>query len=147
MPQQRDLKPEEHVVRQCSRTRQARDEAGKVIGIVAEAFILREGESYLSAAWMEYFSGNRIAQLCGVRDILRSSGRDVKAKDVLAVISVGTATRIGLTFDRKLRFRLEPKRENPAYAAIRGTVNEMRDLLDLLAAEAVVTFAEVATLP
>src|SRR3954468_6312551 len=52
-----------HVLRFVSANKLRRDEDDTVLGCTYEAFRLREGEQYLSAAWIEYFSGDRQNQI------------------------------------------------------------------------------------
>lgn len=76
-----------HVVRYCSKSRLGRDGLPTL-----EAFELREGESYLSAFWLEYFAGTtkhrRIDQVrqaaTRVRLTLTEGGRllELKVRDV-----------------------------------------------------------------
>lgn len=53
-----DLPNEDHVVRYISKNKILRDEDGNVLGVLPQAFALRELESNLSVNWLEYFKKN-----------------------------------------------------------------------------------------
>ena len=72
----------------------------------SNAFLLRDGESYLSTNWLEHFHpSDRAIQVPAVCKSLTDKGRTVKFEDLLIVLNVGTATKrckaklgVGLSF-------------------------------------------------
>lgn len=147
---QRDLLDVEHVVRQCSRQRQVRDEHDTLLGVTYFAFELRTAkqESYLSLAWLEHFGLDRVVSLKEICAMWTAAERKVAPKDALAICNVGVVRHCGSQNSCKLRVRHEPKEMLPAYAVIRGLPldNSDRRLLEMLAAEAVVDAVEVRSL-
>jgi hypothetical protein len=123
-----------------------RDEHGAVIGVFADAFGLRPRESYLSSIWVEYFvTGDLTARLPAVLAALRVF-RDVRRRDALAVCNVGKIVACGDARGRRVRVWNEPKPDCPSYAAIRGTDNDERELLEMLANEALAQAVEVRSI-
>jgi len=96
-------------------------------------------EDYLSATWLEYFDqkvGPRIKQ---VVQVMRNCALKLTAKTGLAVANVGKIQDCGTQCGVKIRVLNEPDLpKNPAYAAIRGLRREDQELLEMLAADAVV---------
>jgi hypothetical protein len=127
MPRRR-LRRDEHVVRQCSNSKLIKEQ-GVVVGVFEEAFRLRPGEEYLSATWLEMFDGPQESQLKSVVVALRGMPRDVKKKDGLIVLKVGTAEAHRVQGKKIVKCWHEPKVNNTAYAAVRGTRLGNDDLL------------------
>ena len=60
------------------------------------AFMLRPGEEYLSANWLEYFhQSDRTVQIAGVRRALVGKGFQLRRNARLAVLNAGTAAAAG----------------------------------------------------
>ena len=68
------LEDDHHVIRLCSRQKQATDEQGKVIGVNPSFFELKKdrNESYLSCSWLEYFLGTDDEKLQKVHDYMKA---------------------------------------------------------------------------
>ncbi|MCH8859342.1 MAG: hypothetical protein IID54_07170 [Proteobacteria bacterium] len=121
-------------------------EGRKAVGIEADEFRLRVdlGETYLSGAYLEYFSGDMRGRILGAIHAIRSSGRNVRPRDIITCINVGEGRAI--TSERRLRFRHEPKKDNPAYAALHGLWPEDGVMCELLARLASKTLFQVDAL-
>src|SRR5205807_2468935 len=75
------LPDEDHVVRHVNSQLLVRDSADQVIGCFPHAFELKPGEKYLSASWLEFFSGTSeerraavIAAVAAARTVKPSHG-------------------------------------------------------------------------
>ena len=86
-PQNRALPPGDSVARYC------RPRALLPDGRPARAaFMLRPGEEYLSANWLEYFhDSDRAVQIAGVRQALAGKGFQLRRNARLAVLNTGDA--------------------------------------------------------
>lgn len=88
MPPKR-LASEHHIVRHCGHQKVEWVD-GRVAGVFPQAFELRsEDEGYLSASWLEYFSGERAQQLRNTIAVMRASGRKIGANSALVELSSG----------------------------------------------------------
>lgn len=131
------LNENDRVLRYVAWAKLRRDEDDNVLGVLPQAFQLREGEEYLSVTWCEYFSGNPDEQLRCAVEAIRNSDIDVRPKAQFASGTV-KAIRAHMESDprnRKLRFVHEATEDNAAHTAIRRWSDSSDDLLDLLAAE------------
>jgi hypothetical protein len=99
-----------------------------------QAFELRPNEKYLSASWLEFFSGGRAAELAGCATLM-SHYRQIKSHDVLAVGNVGEIKDACAEFDQKIRIVGEQDSDNLnlAYVAVRQVRTDNLELLELLA--------------
>ena len=95
------LRFQHHVARYC-RPRWV------VNGIVSrDAFLLREGEPFLSTNWLEYFHhSDRGVQISGVRAALAGKNFNIHPNGGFTVLNVGVATYLVWHFQRiPLEFR------------------------------------------
>jgi hypothetical protein len=134
------LPNDDHVVRHISSQLLIRDEADqakRVIGCFPQAFELRPGERYLSASWLEFFSGNKHERMVAAVDAVAKT-RTVKPSHGFALGNVAEVKDACASFGLKIRVIHEPKRNNPnpAYTAIRNYRSDEIQLLELLASEA-----------
>jgi hypothetical protein len=106
---------------------------GRVVGVFGEAFRLRPAEKYLSSTWFEYFTGSQRDRLIGTIGALRGMPREIKKKDGLVIVNVGTLETCGAARTAGIRCWHEPKQNNRAYAAIRGFPADDDDLIELIA--------------
>lgn len=128
--------PEHSLVRYVPFTRLRRDDNDNVLGVLAEAFVLRPDEEYLSATWLEYFDGERQAQIVAAVQTIRSSRLAVKPRSGFAIGNVhGIAAGCGKC-GCKIRVCHEPEDDNQAHTAVRRWPRENRDLFELMADEA-----------
>lgn len=73
------LEDEHRIVRQVPFSKQIRDESNQLLGVRYDAFLLREGEKYLSVAWCEYFDAEQDEQARKAIDQLRTNRSDKKS--------------------------------------------------------------------
>ena len=109
----RDLGPEYHVARYCSPRHIAE-------GLTSyEAFLLRQGETFLSTNWLEYFhDSDRHIQMFGIRQALSSKGFRVGRNGALAVLNVGYS--ISQVQQAALRFTLLDQARDPSHVGVFG---------------------------
>lgn len=85
-----ELAPQHHVARYC-RGRDL-DERGRVRD---SAFLLRDGEEYVSTNWLEPFHpADRGIQIAGVRQTLLDKGRRVARSGHFIVLNVGASVAL-----------------------------------------------------
>jgi hypothetical protein len=140
------LPAEDHVVRYVRKRQLRRDSDGNVLGVLPEAFNRREGEDYLSSAWLEHFSPDYET---GLRAAATAIGQqlEVKPRDGFTVGNVGKTVEICEIFEVRVRLLHEGKRENTGYCAIRGVPRDHIELFEMLAADVFTDTRIAATIP
>lgn len=130
------LPDDDHVVRHINSQLLIRD-GDRVIGCFPQAFELRPGEKYLSASWLEFFSGTAEEKKAAVIAAV-SAARAIKASHGFAFGIVSEVKDACSCHGMKVRIIHEPdkKNPNPAYTAIRNFRSDEIELLQLLASEA-----------
>jgi len=116
------------------------DENDNVIGILGTAFALRDDEAYLSATYLEYFSGLRSEQIESVVWAVRASDLNVGGKAGFVIGNVGEILIASADRNHKIRIVYEPSADNMAHSAVRRWPTDDAELLEILAAE---TWAEL----
>jgi hypothetical protein len=134
----KNLPDDDHVMRYVPWGRLRRDEDDNIIGILPEAFQLRQDEDSLSVGWVEFYANpeTRVHQSVWA---LRNS-RKAGAKSAFAIGNVGKIKATCAVHGSKVRVLHEPKEGEPAHSGIRRLP---RDDLILLAALAEDVFAEM----
>ena len=134
-----------HILRYISLNKLRKDENDKVIGILGEAFKLRNGESYLSANWLEYFTGSHDEQ---VTDAIKEFRKhfDVRSKagfaignvdDIKAVCADKRNCKIHVVSYPTTKKSLDGKPyKNKSHVAVKSLPADDIELLELLATEA-----------
>ena len=117
-PESRELPPGDSIARHCRpRTILPNGRPARA------AFMLRPGEAYLSANWLEYFhDSNRPAQIAGVRRALTAKGFQLRRAARFAVLNVGDAVatcRAGCP-DANIRIVALGETRDPSHAGIYG---------------------------
>ena len=109
------LSPQHNVARYCRRRWLVHG------GVSRDAFLLREGEPYLSTNWLEHFhQSDRQAQLYGIRAALASKFK-MEADGRFAILNVGYAIdRIMRLHSVPLRFRVLGQAHDPSHTGIFG---------------------------
>ena len=110
---ERNLDSEDNVARYCA--------PRKIVeGMPSfEAFLLRDGEDFLSTNWLEYFHvSDRQLQMLGVRHALDGKGFHTNVNGVFAVLNVGYST--GQVRDATLIFRLLGQDVDPSHTGVFG---------------------------
>lgn len=123
---------DDHVVRQCPKRLLIHNDDNEVTDVFPQAFLLRPKETYLSSVWLEFFAGDLNSRLAAVKAALEAAGREVKKSNALLRLHVREAIEAGNKRSVRIRILHEPKKNNKAYAAIRGIPTEDADLLELL---------------
>jgi len=104
----------------------------------SEAFLLREGEEFLSTNWLEYFhESERVAQLEGVKQALTNKGFQIGSTAFFAVSNVGSAISICrdyLALD--IFFSTTGELADPSHTGIYGYVSLNACTAALIAASA-----------
>ena len=136
----------DHVVRKVSWTRLRRDEHGNVLGCLWQAFQLREDEKDLSSTWLEHFSSAIGCRLVQAVAAMRQSQMTLTKKTGLALAQVSKILKCGSDAGLKFRVIHMPESTNPGYAAILNTPRDDQELLEILAADAVVETLMVSAL-
>ena len=87
-----------------------------------EAFLLRAGEEYLSANWLEHFHpADRSIQLAGVRQTLRDKGFRVAPTGHFVALNVGNAVdRCRQRLSLEIRFITLGAAHDPSHTGIYG---------------------------
>lgn len=133
---EKNIRPEHHVVRYVPWQRLRKDEKDNVDGILGAAFRLRDDEKALSATWLEYFPGERPAQVTAAVQAIRASTLKVGSKSGFAVGEVGAIKAACASRGHKIRIVHEPEDDNKAHVAVRQIPRDDAQLLELLATEA-----------
>ena len=87
-----------------------------------EAFLVREGEDYLSVNWLEYFQEPDLSTAVQrVREAFRAKGFRLGRRGAFAIIMVGDAKKaIREQSGNLLRFEYAPSHDDASHAAIYG---------------------------
>ena len=87
-----------------------------------EAFLVREGEDYLSVNWLEYFQEPDLSTAVQhVRETFRTKGFRLGRRGAFAIIVVSDAKKaIREQSGNLLRFEYAPSRDDASHAAIYG---------------------------
>jgi hypothetical protein len=136
------LPDKHHVMRYVPYARCEKDEQDNIIGFLPQAFELREGEDYLSAAWVEYFEkpdhGTRVeATIFAFREQPRPK---VGAKSRFAVGNCGKIKAACKRHNQRVRISHEPVDGFDSHASLRQFKSSSLELLELLATD---TWAEM----
>ena len=100
-----------------------------------EAFLLRAGEEYLSANWLEHFHpADRDVQLAGVRQTLRDKGFRLARNGHFGVLNVGNAVdRCRQNLNLGIRVITLGDGRDPSHTGIYGMVGNESKAAQLLA--------------
>lgn len=129
------MPPEHTVARYVPWARLRRDGDDNVVGVLPQAFSLRDDEEYLSATWLEYFSGTRDQQLLAMVSCIRNSKLAVKPKSGFALGNVAEISDACSKIGVKIRVIHEREDDNEAHTALRRWPADNPDLLTLIADE------------
>jgi hypothetical protein len=129
------LDPEHHALRYVPWSKLRKDEDDNVLGVLGDAFKLRESDEYLSATWVEFFVGSHDECVVSAVQAVRGSRVDVKPRSGFAVGKVAHIRDTCLADEKKIRIRFihAPEDDNEAHAALRNWPRDNDDLLALLA--------------
>lgn len=123
----------DHVVRYVSWNKLRKDENDEVVGVLAEAFKMRDSDKFLSATWLEYFPGSREEQVCAAVRAIRASKLDVKPKSGFVIGEVGAIQAECAARNYKVLILHEPEDDNKAHVAVKLLPRDDMELLERLA--------------
>ena len=134
------LAEKDHVMRHVSYKRLEKDENGEPIGILPEAFELREDEKGISVNWLEYFKGTHqdnivssVKKFRATRKIGKTSGYGIgvvgKLQDVCAKHGAN-----------KVRVLLDEEPNNKSHSIIIRMPKDNLDILQAIAQEVFIDF-------
>lgn len=122
-----------HLVRYVGKNRLRRDEDGRVIGLLPQAFFLRDNEQYLSSSHLEYQYGSYHQQIVMTIECFRTQLK-VHKRDAFAIGNAGRIRSTCIASSQRIRLLHEPKDGQPAYIAVRNYRDDP-ELCELLATE------------
>lgn len=121
----------DHIVRYVPFSKLLRD-GDKPVGFLFSAFQLRDSEDGLSATWLEYFAGDRVAQTTAAVRAFRASLK-VGSTSGFAIGQVGAIKSAAVERKHKIRVIHWPVDGNSAHAEIRQFPRDDVELLQVLA--------------
>jgi hypothetical protein len=125
-----------HIVRYVPWGKLRKDENDQVLGVLGEAFQLRPTEKALSTTWLEYFAGDRPAQITAAVQAIRASKLSPGGKSGFAITKVAALSKAcEVRTNRKIRVVHEPEDDNKAHVSVRQFPRDDMELLELLAAD------------
>lgn len=130
---------EDHLVRSVpfARLRKADGSDDEIIGVLPQAFALRPDEDYLSATWLEFFSGSTpAAQKVTMVRTLRASKFKPTAKSGFAIGKVQEIRMTCANAGHQVRVIHDPTEDNPGHAAVRRYPSDDIELFTALASGA-----------
>lgn len=117
-----------HVVRYVKKKLLRRDSEGTVIGVLPQAFEHREGETYLSVTWIEFYDADYEQGLSKSAEAMRLDLK-VKERDGFSVGNVGNLRSVCSELKTRVRVLHEPNPPNNlGHSALRG-LQQADDLL------------------
>ena len=123
-----------------------------LIGLLPQAFQLREREDYLSVNWLEYHDGDRDTQIrLSVWAVRSSFSKPLGPKSAFGIANVAKIKEVAQGSGARVRVTHEPHGEsNPGHAGVRRLPADDLSLLEALAADAfteMVSNAEIVIKP
>lgn len=141
------LPQDDHIVRYAKKRVLIRDDDENVVGVFPAAFELRDGETYLSVTWLEFFSREYGQGLIEAAGAIRRQ-LTVRPRDGFTTGPVSAAREMCDRCNVRVRILHEPVLpENEGHSAWRGLPRDNSDLLDLLATEAFSDTREASSVP
>jgi hypothetical protein len=144
-----NIKDDHHFVKHCKNSQLIREQ-GAITAVYPWALELRPPskdytqEKTLSGVYYEFFDGDKSEKVCACYHFIKI---EIKAKDALVRMGVGSIKEQGSKRSRSLRVTHEPDKDCLAYAAIHGLPTEPDDeLSSLLASLAILEILEVSTI-
>jgi hypothetical protein len=132
-----NLPDEDHVMRYVPWGKLLKDEHDNVLGFLGEAFKLKPDEPYLSVNWLEWFGGNRDANIRASVKTFRST-LTVGFKSAFGIGNVAKIKEVCRANGASVRIVHEPRDDNNSHSGIRRLPPDDFTLLEALAADAFV---------
>ena len=124
-------------MRHVASNRLRKDEEGRVLGVLPQAFRIRgDSEDHLSAAWVEHANCATMAENADATILAFKAKRVVRNSHRFAVGNIGRIKEACLNFGQRVRVSHEPVPGFWAHASVRQFNSESDELLDLLAQDA-----------
>lgn len=124
-----------HVIRHVPWSKLLKDENDTVLGILPQAFALRDGEDGLSVNWVEHYQGNFDEQIVKTVQDIRSAVK-VGPKSAFGVSTVLAVKEVYKNTTKSIKVVYWPNLKNPSHTLIRHLPAEDIALLDALSKEA-----------
>jgi hypothetical protein len=132
-----NLPDEDHVMRYVPWKKLLTDKDDNVLGFLGEAFKLKPNEPSLSVNWIEWFGGDREANIRAAVKMFRSKLK-VGSKSAFGIGNVAKIKDVCRANGASVRIVHEPKDDNKSHSGIRRLPPDDFTLLDALAADAFV---------
>jgi hypothetical protein len=115
-------------------TKLRKDAEDNILGVLATAFRLRDGETYLSATWVEHFGDLSPANVHAAVHAIRAA-RSVGAKSGFSAGIVGDIVNACATVQSAIRIVCEPDGINTGHTAVRRWPKDNQDLFEVMATD------------
>jgi hypothetical protein len=133
----RKIPDDDHVIRYVPWSRLRRNGNDEVIGVLGEAFRLREvDKGKLSVTWIEYFDQNGDELLIQAVRAIRASRLVVQPKSGFAKGNISKIEAACSKHNTKIKVVHSPGPDNCAHASVIGLPEDNSELFELLASEA-----------
>jgi hypothetical protein len=133
----RKILDDDHVLRYVPWSRLRRNSNDEVIGILGEAFKLRDvDKGKLSTTWLEYFGSTGDESLVQAIRAIRASRLVVTPKSGFAKGNINSIKTACLKYKSKIRIVHSPSEDNDAHTSVIGLPEDNPELFELLASEA-----------
>ena len=131
-----DVPEGDAILRYVPPSRLRRDADSRPIGVLYAAFELRPGEKYLSAAWLDFYPGDRATKLTSAVAAYDPTPLTIKDSGGFAIGVVKAVKAAGTRFGHSFRIVHDQEHKLDSYVAVRRFPQAEQELLDLLATEA-----------
>lgn len=128
------LPEQDHIMRYVPSARLRKDEDGKVLGILPQAFAHRNDEDFLSVNWLEHFKNDKASNLRDCVDAQRAT-LNVGKNCVYAVAMVDKVKQVCIKKQKPVRIVYQPTKGNVAHSALDVQHNEDLNVMSDLAHE------------
>jgi hypothetical protein len=124
----------DHIMRYVPSSKlRRRDGTTEVIGILPQAFSMREIDEYLSATWLEFFPGDKKQRTLSAVHAMRASSLDVKPNSGFTIGNVASVRAACSQRRHNIRIVHEPEDDNNAHVAVRRFPKDDIELFEALA--------------
>jgi hypothetical protein len=130
-----NLPATDFILRYIHKNRLRRDENGNVIGILGQAFELRDNEEHLSVCWLDYFNGSNQNKTY-LSIVVKNMVLKINPKDAFAIANIEQVKQVADKNDNQVRIVYDPNIDIPNHSEIRKYPRGVAVLYDALAREA-----------
>lgn len=125
----------DHVMRHVPWSKLHKDENNKVLGVLPQAFALRDGEEGLSVNWVEHYEGSLDEKIVRTVQDIRAAVK-VGPKSAFGVSTVIAVKETCRNTTKSIKVVYWPNSRNPSHTLIRHLPAEDLALLDALSKDA-----------